>query len=115
MVSEQKPMASDNSGVKHDPLQRNHDQLGLPNNSLLPLTLHLDRSNYSYWRALVLTVVRAYNVDGIILGSIPSPPPHLAGNILNFAYNQWIRLDQFLMYWIMNSINEPMLGHIVHC
>ena len=107
-------MASDNSDVVHDPLQA-ADPIGLPNNNLLPLTLRLDRSNYSFWRALVLAAVQAYNIDGSFLGTVLPPPRVLEGNILNPHYAHWLRLDQFLMHWLMNSISENMLGHIVHC
>uniref|UniRef100_A0A803Q3J9 Integrase catalytic domain-containing protein n=1 Tax=Cannabis sativa TaxID=3483 RepID=A0A803Q3J9_CANSA len=86
-----------------------------PNNNLLPLNLRLDRSNYTYWRTLVLAAVRAYNFDGFLLGTNPTPPQLTAGNVPNSAYHQWLRLDQFLMHWMMNSITEPMLGYVINC
>uniref|UniRef100_A0A803QHZ4 Retrotransposon Copia-like N-terminal domain-containing protein n=1 Tax=Cannabis sativa TaxID=3483 RepID=A0A803QHZ4_CANSA len=86
-----------------------------PNNNLLPLNLRLDRSNYTYWRTLVLAAVRAYNLDGFLLGTNPPPPQLTAGNVPNSAYHQWLQLDQFLMHWMMNSITEPMLGYVINC
>ena len=59
------------------------DPVGLPNNHLLPLHLRLDRNNYSYWRALVLAAVRAYELDGHILVTNPIPPMMLPGNVCN--------------------------------
>ena len=91
------------------------DPVGIPNNTLLPLTIRLDRSNFSYWRALVLAAVRAYNLEGYILGTIPTPPPFLAGNDPNPAFQNWIRLDQFLTHWLFNSMTEMMLGHVLRC
>uniref|UniRef100_A0A803NUX0 CCHC-type domain-containing protein n=1 Tax=Cannabis sativa TaxID=3483 RepID=A0A803NUX0_CANSA len=88
---------------------------GLPNNNLLPLNLRLDRSNYTFWRSLVLTAVRAYNLDGYILGTLHQPPQFLEGNISNPEYLQWLRFDPFLMHWLMKPVSEPMLGHIINC
>ncbi|GMN31348.1 hypothetical protein TIFTF001_046508 [Ficus carica] len=34
-----------------------------------PLTLHLDRQNYYYWRAQVISTVRAHGFEGFLLGS----------------------------------------------
>uniref|UniRef100_A0A803PXS9 Integrase catalytic domain-containing protein n=1 Tax=Cannabis sativa TaxID=3483 RepID=A0A803PXS9_CANSA len=87
----------------------------LPNNNLLPLNLRLDRTNFLFWRSLVLAAVRAYDLDGYILGTIQAPDRLLAGNVPNPTYQNWIRFDQFLMHWLMNSISELMLAHIINC
>lgn len=111
-------MASEDSDATHraqPPPPPAINPAGLPNGALLPLQLRLDRNNYSYWRALVLAATRAYGLDGYILGSNIPPPSLLPGNRPNPAYQQWIRFDQFLMHWLMNSISEVMLGHIIHC
>ena len=34
-----------------------------------PLTLQLDRQNYYYWRAQVISIVRAHGFEGFLLGS----------------------------------------------
>ena len=91
------------------------DPVGLPNNALLPLNLRLDRSNYSYWRVLVLAAIRAYNLDGFVLGHTPPPPPVLPGNVPNIAFYNWTRLDQFIMHWLMNSMTESILGLVLNC
>ena len=83
-------MASDRSVTDHDPLPANQDPVNLPNNTLLPLTLRLDRTNYSYWRALALAAVRAYNLEGYVLGTTPSPPRFLPGNLPNPAFANWM-------------------------
>uniref|UniRef100_A0A803NGE1 Retrovirus-related Pol polyprotein from transposon TNT 1-94 n=1 Tax=Cannabis sativa TaxID=3483 RepID=A0A803NGE1_CANSA len=107
-------------GVQIDPpaairIEQPQAQIPLPNNHLLPLNLRFDRTNYTLWQSLVLAAVRAYNLDGYILGTIPQPPAILAGNIPNPDIQQWIRFDQFLMHWLMNSVTEHMLGHVIHC
>lgn len=92
------------------------DPIPLPNNSLLPLNLRLDRSNYSYWSALALAATRAYNLDGYLLGTTTQPLPTVPGTTQpNPFYAQWIRLDKFLMHWLLNSISEMLLGHVLCC
>ena len=60
------------------------DPLPLSNNTLL------DRTNYQYWHALVLAAVRAYGLEGYLLGTMPPPPTHLPpGNIANPPFLHW--------------------------
>ncbi|XP_062081291.1 uncharacterized protein LOC133786093 [Humulus lupulus] len=59
----------------------------LPNNNLILLNLRLDRTNYTYWRSLVLFAVCAYNLEGYVLGTIPTPPANLA--VLDFSLCLW--------------------------
>ena len=33
----------------------------------------------------------------------------------NPEYISWKRLDQFVMGWLLSSISEQMLGHVIHC
>ena len=82
----------------------------LPNNHLLPVQIRLDRTNYSVWRVIVLAAVRAYDLEGYLLGTIPSPPLMLPrtvldpGDLPNPAFIQWQRLDQFLYQFLKSLI-----------
>ena len=93
----------------------------LPNNHLLQIQIRLDRTNYSYWRVIVLAAVRAHDLEGYLLGTITPPPSFLPrtladpGDIPNPAFLQWQRLDQFLFHWLLNSITESMIGHVLNC
>lgn len=42
--------------------------------SLTPLTLKLDRGNYSFWRSQVVPTLRAHDLEGFILGTNVFPP-----------------------------------------
>ncbi|PON91706.1 hypothetical protein TorRG33x02_125370, partial [Trema orientale] len=42
--------------------------------SLAPLSIKLDRTNYSFWRSQVLPAVRAHDLEGFLLGTVPCPP-----------------------------------------
>ena len=108
-------MASDHSGTDHDPMPPQFDPAHLPNNTLLPLNIRLDRTNYTYWRALAMAAVRAYNLEGFLTGSIPPPPHMLPGNIPNPSFHNWLRFDQFLTNWLLNSMTEAMVGHVIQC
>ena len=92
-----------------------------PHNQLLVAQIRLDRTNYSYWRVVILAAVRAHDLEGFLLGTIPPPTPTLRstiaaeGEVPNPSFLHWQRYDQFLFHWLLNSITEPMLGHVVHC
>ena len=34
---------------------------------------------------------------------------------INLAYVFWRRTDQFVLSWLLSSISEQMLGHVLHC
>ena len=74
------------------------------------------------WRSQIIPTVRAYNMEAFLFGTT-SPPINDSSNSsatsvnseVNPEYLQWIRLDQFLLGWILSSISESMLGHVVNC
>ena len=85
--------------------------------STLPSTsIRLNRSNYNLWRSQILPTVRAYDLENYLLGTV-TPPVKFVNNqsTVNPAYSQWLRLDQFLLSWLLSSIFESMLGHVVNC
>ena len=93
--------------------------------NLNPLTLRLDRTNYNFWIAQVLPSVRAYNLEGFLLGSIQPPTqfidiPESNGSqsltcTLNPNYIIWNRQDQYLVSWLLSSMSKSMLGHVTRC
>ncbi|KAF4386199.1 hypothetical protein F8388_016451 [Cannabis sativa] len=46
--------------------------------NLAPLTLKLDRGNYSFWKSQVLPALRAHDLEGFILGTRVCPPHNSA-------------------------------------
>uniref|UniRef100_A0A803QGW3 Uncharacterized protein n=1 Tax=Cannabis sativa TaxID=3483 RepID=A0A803QGW3_CANSA len=88
---------------------------------MVPLNLRLDRNNFFYWHSQVLSIVRAHQLEGFINGDRPRPPATIVdpSNGTRFLPNpdlaDWIRLDQFLLSWLFNSISESMLGHVARC
>ena len=130
MVSElQEPsMAS----IASTPLQKHSSsstQVPLPS-TLAPVSVRLDRSNYLLWRSQILPTDRAYGWEEFLLGTNSKPERFLASStssdqptapasleqvLVNPAFLQWTHLDQFLLSWILSSISEPMLGHVIQC
>ena len=131
MVSElqDSPMASDASSLLHQPTSSNSQNPHIILPSVLPsVSARLDRSNYIFWRSQILPTARAYGLDDFLFGT-RSPPeqfinsssvPEHSSSVpeqltVNPEFLQWTRLDQFLLSWLLSSISENMLGHVLHC
>ena len=105
--------------------------------TLAPIPLKLERENYSYWRSLILPSIRAFDLEDFLIGTRPCPPrfltlqfgegspdsqlqigsmtPAMVAQRVNLEYLIWMRTDQALMSWLLSSITESMLGHVIHC
>lgn len=88
--------------------------------SLHPIILKLDHTNYAFWRAQVLPTIRAHGFEDFISPTAMPPAPILPSNsgalpCQNPEYAVWIRRDQFLLSWMLASIGESMLAHVVRC
>lgn len=66
--------------------------------------------------------LKYYWLSGLMnLKTLPQPEKFIfdsensAIGILNSEHTLLIRLDQFLMRWLLSSILEHMLGHVIHC
>ncbi|RVW52173.1 Retrovirus-related Pol polyprotein from transposon RE1 [Vitis vinifera] len=89
---------------------------------LHPISVKLERNNYTIWRSQVLPAARAHRLDQILIGKLPKPPRFSQSTSFNSSqpasnpeYDQWVILDQFLLSWILASIFEAMYGHVVNC
>ena len=107
--------------------------------TLTLIPLKLDRENYFYWRSLVLPSVRAFDLEDFLFGTRSCPAKFISlqsgegssilaaplqiGSLastmiprrLNPEYLAWMRTDQALMSWLLSSIYETMMGHVIHC
>ena len=90
--------------------------------STLPsISIKLDRSNYMFWKSQILPGARAHDLEVFLLGPkskqdefiVDSTNPNVL--LTNPDYRSWIRLDRFVMSWLLSSISEQLLGHVVHC
>lgn len=85
-----------------------------------PIQLKLDRSNYAFWRALVHSAIRGQGLESFISSTAISPSPLLPTTsdgemVPNPEFVTWIRRDQCLMSWMLSTVGETMLGHVVRC
>lgn len=91
--------------------------VNLPN--LHSISIRLDRNNYTFWRAQILSTIRAHSFDDLIDKYINPPSqfmPSASGDgIANPDFIGWICQDQFLVSWLLSSIGESMLGHVTRC
>ena len=89
--------------------------------TLAPINIKLERSNYVFWKCQILPAARAHDLEAYLLGTKLKPNEVIinSGNpsatIVNPDYISWMRLDQFVMSWLLSSISEQMLGHVVQC
>ena len=89
--------------------------------TLAPVQIKLDHSNYIFWKSQILPVARAHDLETFLLGTKSKPseaitdPANPTVSLVNSDYTSWLRIDQFVMIWLLTSISEQMLGHVVHC
>ncbi|XP_062075179.1 uncharacterized protein LOC133779204 [Humulus lupulus] len=91
---------------------------------LAPITIRPNRENYPYWRSQVIPAVRAHECNGFLFGTRPCPPQYLdppadpnplLPRQVNPQFTLWIRTDQAILSWLLNSISEAMMGHVLRC
>ena len=118
MVSEldEPSMASVSPSPIHQSLPSSQSISGAFPSTLPSTSIRLNQSNYNHWRSQILPTVRAYDLENYLLGTITPPIKFMNDqSTVNPAYSQWLRLDQLLLGWLLSSISESMLGHVVNC
>ena len=91
--------------------------------SILPsVSIKLDRTNYLFWKSQILSTVRAHDLESFLLNTKLKPDENIVDSTnadqspqINPAYVLWRRTDQFVLSWLLSSISEQMLGHVLHC
>lgn len=74
--------------------------------------------NYMSWLTQFVQVIKTYECMGILDGSEPSPPQFIPDpqnkddNIVNPAFIEWEKKDQFLLSWINSTLSENLLATI---
>ncbi|KAK1552652.1 hypothetical protein Q3G72_020893 [Acer saccharum] len=86
------------------------------------LQVKLDNDNYIYWKAQVLRVIRAFELEDFISGLKSAPSKYVevqsAGekqSVLNKSYVNWNKSDQLLLSWLFSSINQNLIGQVIDC
>jgi gag-polypeptide of LTR copia-type len=83
------------------------------------IPIKLTHDNYLSWKFLILPHVKGHNLYGFLDDSLPAPAHTLStdngSTIPNPDYLQWSRQDQLLLAWLLSSISESVVTHLVHC
>jgi hypothetical protein len=84
------------------------------------VTIWLNKTNYTLWRAQLLPYLRSTKLIGFIDGTITAPAKHIpastaegADPVPNPAYGVWYDQDQQLLSGLLSSMSEDMLQDVV--
>ena len=77
------------------------------------------KGNYLLWRFQFLPLLKLHDLEGLIDGTflclvrfLPSTEKDVQLTI-NLEYTLWIKLDQVLLCWLIFSLTETVLAHVV--
>ena len=82
--------------------------------SIHPVSIKLDRTNYSFWKTQGFTTPRAYRFEDGILQNY-APPQFTEGDSQNFDYLIWHHRDKFIFGWILTAISPSVIGNSGQC
>ena len=69
----------------------------------------------------MLPAARAHDLEAFLLDTKSKPNEVIADSsnpivsINNLEYVSLMRIDQFVMSWLLSSISEQMLDHVIYC
>ena len=93
--------------------------MGTPNPNITHfLNVKLNKRNYLLWRSQFLPLLKLHDLEGLIDGTTPCLVQFLPATekdfqpTINSEYTR-IKLDQMLLCWLISSLNEDVLTHIV--
>ncbi|CAN0910576.1 Retrovirus-related Pol polyprotein from transposon RE1, partial [Linum grandiflorum] len=85
-----------------------------------PISIKLDRDNYSLWRATIISSLEAFNLEPHVFA--PNPPSatrfvtSAAGDATeepNPAFTTWKQRDRFILLWLRSTLSERALSVVV--
>ena len=83
------------------------------------LNIKLDKGKYLLWRSQFLPLLKLHNLEGLVDGTSPCPVRFLpsiekdAQPTINSEYTRWSKFDQMLLCWLISSLTEAVLAHVV--
>ncbi|KAL5716184.1 hypothetical protein ACHQM5_017910 [Ranunculus cassubicifolius] len=90
------------------------------NPTLPPIQIHhlisvkLDDSNYLLWLTQFRPLLKGYELEKYVDGRSTCPPLLLANSTdINPDYSAWEKQDQILLGWLLSSLSESALAHVV--
>ncbi|KAL5737759.1 hypothetical protein ACOSP7_030520 [Xanthoceras sorbifolium] len=87
------------------------------------LSVKLTRDNFVHWRAQILLAIRALSLEEYINGGRLCPNKFVeisatdgtTESIINEDFVAWCKTDQLLLYWLMSTISEGLIGEVTDC
>lgn len=77
------------------------------------ITVKLDDTNYSLWRAQFLPCLQGYELDGFFNGEKPCPSATLPNTTNpNPDFVSWKKQNRILLGWIFSSLTPAVLRHV---
>ncbi|KAL5789243.1 hypothetical protein ACOSQ2_004131 [Xanthoceras sorbifolium] len=85
----------------------------------LPIKLDTNNYIYIYWRAQVLSAIRALKLDDLISSSITPPSKFLTTESISDItidpkvseqFSAWNRLDNLLLCWLFATVSKGVMG-----
>ena len=83
------------------------------------LNIKLDKGNFLVWRSQFLPILKLHDLEGLVDGTSLCPTKFLPSSTsnaiptLNPDYIKWMKMDQMLLCWLISSLTEPVLAHVV--
>ncbi|KAL5843213.1 hypothetical protein ACOSQ4_009171 [Xanthoceras sorbifolium] len=94
---------------------------------LFNLPVKHDEDNYIYWKTQILPAVNALDLEEYI-DSPKHPPPQFtsvqitdeSGSVRlefqpNKEYQKWKKLDQILLFWLISTLSQKVVGQVTKC
>ena len=82
------------------------------------IPMKLDSNNYLYWKALVLAIVRAFDLL-LFINKIDLSPKYIQlednESIVNPDFLNWMWSDQLLLGWLVLTIDKEVIDQVMHC
>ncbi|KAL5768050.1 hypothetical protein ACOSQ2_014833 [Xanthoceras sorbifolium] len=91
------------------------------------LPIKLDESNYIYWKTQILPAINALDFESFI-DKTKTPPSQFvtvqvsdeSGGIrvehhLNPEYQKWKKSDQILLFWLISTLSQKVVGQVTKC
>ncbi|KAL5758381.1 hypothetical protein ACOSP7_020992 [Xanthoceras sorbifolium] len=91
------------------------------------LPIKLDESNYIYWKTQILPAVNALDLESFIDETAVPPSQFIAVQVsngnggvrieqqLNPEYQKWKKSDQILLFWLISTLSQKVVGQVTKC
>ncbi|XP_010251934.1 PREDICTED: uncharacterized protein LOC104593666 [Nelumbo nucifera] len=89
------------------------------------LPIKLSGNNFNLWKAQFMPIFRLHQLLGYIDDTSPCPPQYVKNSVpgtdtedtvsVNPAYITWQKNDQMILSWIIASLIESTMAHVVSC